>query len=96
MNYAKFSGYKLEKRTPGGDWEPATDGLVFGENATVGGLDEGETYEFRVSAVTDAGDGDHSLATKPTKAEKPKRQFLSSSNTIECTFKRVLNNVIKM
>lgn len=50
-----------------------TDYPVTTESATVPNLDEGEEYEFRVAAVTDAGVGDYSLATAPIKAEKPKR-----------------------
>jgi hypothetical protein len=38
-------------------------------------LVEGESYEFRVAAVTEAGVGDYSNATPMTKAEKKKRKY---------------------
>ncbi|ESO03551.1 hypothetical protein HELRODRAFT_191869 [Helobdella robusta] len=75
-----IKGYKIEKRTPGGDWESASDTPIFGEQATVSDLNEGETYEFRVAAITDAGTGDFSLATPPVKAEKPKHAPSSPEN----------------
>lgn len=68
-----ITGYQVEKKKLGGDWEKVTDYPVTTESATVPNLDEGEEYEFRVAAVTDAGVGDFSLATAPIKAEKPKR-----------------------
>lgn len=41
---------------------------------TVPDLDEGDEYEFRVAAVTDAGVGDQSLATAPVKVVEKKRK----------------------
>lgn len=66
------TGYRVEKKTPYGDWEAVSDTPLLGETATVPDLREGEEYQFRVAAVTDAGVGDFSLATAPIKAEKPK------------------------
>jgi len=37
-------------------------------------LAEGEEYEYRVAAVTDAGVGEFSNATPPVKAERKKRK----------------------
>jgi len=42
-------------------------------------LTEGEEYEYRVAAVTDAGVGEFSNATQPVKAERKKRIYQSSS-----------------
>ena len=71
---SRIKGYQVEKRKRGGDWEKVTNFPVTGENTTVGDLDEGEEYEFRVAAVTDVGPGDYSLVTNPTliKAKKGK------------------------
>ena len=74
----------LEKRTPGGGWEKATDAPIFGETATVPDLTEGQEYEFRVAAITDAGVGDFSAATAPIKAEKKKREFQIHIDTLFC------------
>ena len=68
-----FSGYQIEKKTPGGDWEKVNDFPITSDSATVPNLDEGQEYQFRVAAVTDAGVGNYSTATAPIKAEKPKR-----------------------
>ena len=74
-------GYQLEKKTPGGSWEPVTNAPILGETATVPDLVEGQEYEFRVAAITDAGVGDYSLATGPIKAEKPKsKSFIITNN----------------
>lgn len=67
--------YKLEKKKVGGDWEKVADLPATAESATIPNLEEGEEYEFRVAAVTDAGPGDFSLASGPVKAEKKKRKF---------------------
>jgi hypothetical protein len=42
---------------------------------TVGDLDEGGEYEFRVAAVTDAGPGDFSLATAPVIVREKKGEI---------------------
>jgi hypothetical protein len=76
------TGYQLEKRSPGGDWEKVNDFPIAGESAVVPDLVEGENYEFRVAAVTEAGVGDYSNATPMTKAEKKKRQYLIIESSI--------------
>jgi len=68
------AGYQLEKKTPFGNWEKVTDSPIMGETATVPDLVEGEEYEYRVAAVTDAGVGEYSNATPPVKAERKKRE----------------------
>jgi len=67
-----IKGYQLEKKTPGGKWEKVNDAPIFGETATVPNLEEGQQYEYRVAAITDAGVGDYSTATSPVTAEKKK------------------------
>ena len=61
-------------KKPGGGWEKVNDAPITGETATVPNLVEGQEYEFRVAAVTDAGVGDFSVATAPIKAERKKRE----------------------
>ena len=67
----------MEKKSPGGNWEKVNDAPITGESAVVPNLVEGENYEFRVAAVTEAGVGEYSNATPLTKAEKKKRNHLS-------------------
>lgn len=66
-----FKGYLIEKRLPRGEWRKATGSLVPGTEATVTGIEEGQTYEFRVSAVNDAGPGKPSKATGPHLVRDP-------------------------
>lgn len=68
------AGYQLEKKTPFGNWEKVQEAPIIGESATVPDLVEGEEYEYRVAAITDAGVGDYSNATPPVKAERKKRK----------------------
>jgi len=77
-----FVGYQLEKRTPFGSWEKVQDAPIIGESATVPDLVEGEEYEYRVAAVTDAGVGEYSNATPPVKAERKKRKTAHSSRYV--------------
>lgn len=70
------AGYKVQKRKRGRDWENVNDYPVAGESMTIPDLDEGEEYEFRVAAVTDAGLGDPSLGTAPVKVEEKKRKLM--------------------
>lgn len=69
------AGYQLEKKTPFGNWEKMNDVPILGESTTVPDLKEGEEYEYRIAAVTEAGVGDYSNATPPTKAERKKRKL---------------------
>ena len=64
------------KKKPGGDWEKVNDRPILGEDTNVEGLDEGEEYEFKVAAVTDAGEGDPSFATAPVKVQKKIRKHI--------------------
>ena len=81
FNCVLLIGYQLEKRSPVGDWEKVNDVPIVGESAVVPDLVEGESYEFRVAAVTEAGVGEYSNATPMTKAEKKKRTFWSKLAT---------------
>ena len=49
------SGYDVEYRTVDGAWKPALSGVT--SPATVTGLVDGTAYQFRIRAVTAAGDG---------------------------------------
>lgn len=71
---SRIKGYQIEKKKRGGDWEKVNNFPISSEQSTVGDLDEGGEYEFRVAAVTDAGVGEYSMATPPTtvKAKKGK------------------------
>ena len=75
------SGYQVEKRRPGGSWEKATPFPVTEENVRIPDLDEGQEYEFRVAAITDAGLGDFSLNTAPTKICEKKGRKVDSYST---------------
>ena len=66
----------MEKRSPGGNWEKVNDSPIVGESAVAPDLIEGENYEFRVAAVTEAGVGEFSNVTPMTKAEKKKRESI--------------------
>ena len=70
-NYSMPTGYIVEKKKLGGDWEKVNTFPSAGEKMTVPDLEEGETYEFRVAAVTKAGPGDNSLPTSPTVVKEP-------------------------
>ena len=62
----------VEKKTKNGDWEPVFMTPVKDPHCTVPHLKEGEEYQFRVSAVNEAGPGTLSPPTLPVVAEKPK------------------------
>lgn len=67
---APITGYIIEKKDPiSGQWVKAAE--VPGREGRVGGLIEGQKYEFRVTAVNKAGPGEPSEATAPHLA-KPK------------------------
>lgn len=61
-------GYVIEKfeKKGGGDWSPVKMRLIKGTEATVTGLSEGETYQFRVRALNAAGEGEPSGSSEPT------------------------------
>ena len=55
-----LTAYVIEKRSKFGIWEKAVEVAGSMTKATVGGLKEGEDYEFRVIAVNKAGSGEPS------------------------------------
>lgn len=69
---APISGYIIEKKEKGGDWEKAAEVGPDATDATVGKLTEGKSYEFRVRAVNKAGPGEPSDASDMIVA-KPRR-----------------------
>uniref|UniRef100_A0AC34RIM6 Twitchin n=1 Tax=Panagrolaimus sp. JU765 TaxID=591449 RepID=A0AC34RIM6_9BILA len=65
---APIIGYVIERfeKRGGGDWAPVANlGLVRGTEALVTGLHENETYQFRVRAVNEAGQGPPSTGCDP-------------------------------
>ena len=65
------SGYKIEKKGKHRDWQPVNEEPVDDTTFKVPKLTEGMEYEFRVSAVNDAGPGKPSKATQPHKVRDP-------------------------
>ncbi|KAL3982100.1 Fibronectin type III domain family protein [Acanthocheilonema viteae] len=60
-------GYVIEKFEKGSnDWTPVKMRLIKNTEATVTGLIEGETYQFRIRAVNLAGEGEPSGSSEPT------------------------------
>ena len=65
------SHYLVEKKDKkSGKWTPVSK-FCRGPECDVTGLDEGEEYEFRVSAVNDQGQSEPLLTTKPIIAKHP-------------------------
>ncbi|ODM93780.1 Twitchin [Orchesella cincta] len=67
-----ITGYVIEKKEPGGKWMKAVEIKGDEPSGRVDGLDEGQTYEFRVKAVNAAGPGDPSKASQPVTC-KPRK-----------------------
>nr|XP_006823016.1 PREDICTED: titin-like [Saccoglossus kowalevskii] len=67
-----ITGYFIEKRDVTRDrWSKVNKDAVKNPKLTVENLTEGTTYEFRVSAKNDAGVGNPSEPSVPTKAKPP-------------------------
>uniref|UniRef100_A0A1I8J9R7 non-specific serine/threonine protein kinase n=1 Tax=Macrostomum lignano TaxID=282301 RepID=A0A1I8J9R7_9PLAT len=64
---SRLLGFKVEKRRINGDWKPVLTLPGSATDALVDGLDENGEYEFRVTAVNAAGEGDPSPASLPTR-----------------------------
>lgn len=62
-NGSPITGYVVEKRDESGRWVKAADIKGDEPKCRVNDLDEGETYEFRVRAVNEAGPSDPSQAS---------------------------------
>jgi len=67
----KLQGYIVEMKPTGSDWKVINVDPVREPKVVVGGLKEGEEYQFRVKAVNEAGPGAPSTATGPVVAKKP-------------------------
>lgn len=83
-----ITGYIVEKKDKYGKWEKAIEVPADQTSATVPDLIEGQTYEFRVSAVNAAGPGEPSDATQPIVAKpRNKAPLIDRSNLIEVRIK---------
>ena len=69
---APITSYIVEKKDKFGDWEKAAEVPGDSNSATIGRLIEGQSYEFRVTAVNTAGPGEPSDPSK-TIVAKPRR-----------------------
>lgn len=69
-----ITGYIVEKRERGGEWVKANNYPTPNTSFTVQDLREGGRYEFRVSAVNEAGPGKPSKATEPITAQAQRRK----------------------
>ena len=73
IEFKDVSGFEVQKKAKRGDWKKCNTSPI-GPKATeakVGGLPEGEEYEFRVVAVNAAGPGAPSKSTGLHKIRDP-------------------------
>ncbi|XP_023931299.1 twitchin isoform X3 [Lingula anatina] len=85
---AKIKGYTVYKRAyPEGDWEKVNDYPCVDTRYTVPDLPENSEYEFRVAAVNQAGEGEPSVPTEPTKVKEKvvgiKPEFVKKISKVE-------------
>ncbi|CAD6198887.1 unnamed protein product, partial [Caenorhabditis auriculariae] len=96
-------GYVIERfeKRGGGDWAPVKLPLIKGTEATIVGLHENETYQFRVRAVNAAGPGEASNGSEPVTCrpyvEKPgptdaPRVGKITKNSAELTWNRPIRD----
>lgn len=71
------SGYYVERRERGGEWLKVNNYPTPNTTFTVQDLHEGSRYEFRVSAVNEAGPGKPSKPTEPIIAGHQRRKYTS-------------------
>ena len=69
------TGFIVEKKSPGGDWQKVNTVPTPGTTMIVPDLTEGEDYEFRVRGVNPAGEGDPSLGSSPVTCKDKKGEF---------------------
>lgn len=75
-NGSPITGYVIEKRDEmTGKWVKAADIKGTEPKGRVNNLDEGETYEFRVRAINEAGPSDPSKNSKPVTCKPRKRKY---------------------
>ena len=65
-----ISSYMVEKKGPDGKWKPVSK-FVRGTRYEVPDLEEGEKYEFRVSAINEQGVSEPLTCDKPITAKNP-------------------------
>ena len=75
-NGSPITGYVIEKRDDSGRWVKAAEIKGDTPKGKVENLDEGETYEFRVRAVNDAGQSDPSQTSKPVTCKPRKCKYI--------------------
>lgn len=68
-------GYYVERRERGGEWLKVNNYPTPNTTFTVQDLHEGSRYEFRVSAVNEAGPGKPSKPTEPIIAGHQRRKY---------------------
>ncbi|XP_071854761.1 twitchin-like isoform X8 [Apostichopus japonicus] len=73
---SKVTDYIVEKKSPGGEFEPIMEVPARETQAVVPDLVEGEDYEFRIRAKTEVGPGKPSSAVPVTAEDKPERPSL--------------------
>ncbi|XP_070200689.1 twitchin-like isoform X4 [Littorina saxatilis] len=85
---AKLTGYVIEKKKKGEDWQECAHVPANATSASVTGLKEGEEYEFRVRAENAAGLGEPSKPTNSiTAADQPEKPKLDMSRIKDITVK---------
>lgn len=72
------TGYYVEKRERGGEWMRVNNYPTPNTSYTVQDLREGNKYEFRVSAVNEAGPGKPSKPTEPITAQHQRCKYTCS------------------
>jgi len=75
----KLQGYIVEMKPSGGDWKVVNAYLLREPEMVVHDLKEGQQYQFRVTAVNEAGSGPPSTATGPVVAKKPTGWYCDNS-----------------
>lgn len=76
------SGYYVERRERGGEWLKVNNYPTPNTTFTVQDLHEGSRYEFRVSAVNEAGPGKPSKPTEPIIAGHQRRKYTSINHFV--------------
>lgn len=83
-----ITGYLIEKKDKYGQWDKALEVPSCMCKATIPDLTNGQTYEFRVSAINAAGPGEPSDATAPIIAKaRNQAPVIDRSNLIEVRIK---------
>lgn len=79
LNYTSLSGYWVDKREVGATtWQRVNIALCLPNQLNCSNLIEGRQYEFRVTAVNEAGLSPPSTASQQVKVVDPKGESLWS------------------